>query len=68
MWMALLTRGAGVSPGYAFHALKRTARPSRRDAVLTAAGLPLLPVAAALEAAAAAARRGGTVAMVARPR
>lgn len=65
MWMALLSR-AGVSPGYAFHALKRNALPSRRDAALTVAGLPLLPVAVAVEAAAAGMRRGGTIAAVAR--
>ena len=65
MWMALLSR-AGVSPGYAFHALKRNASPSRRDAVLTAGALPLLPLAVALEAAAAARGRGGTIAGLAR--
>jgi len=66
MWMALLSRAVGVSPGYAFHALKHNARPSRRDAALTVAGLPLLPIAVALEAIAAGMRRGGTIAGLAR--
>jgi SAM-dependent methyltransferase len=64
MWMALLAR-AGMTPGLPFHLLKRNARPTPRDLALLAAGVPLAPVALALEAAAAAARRGGTVAVVA---
>ena len=63
--MALLSR-AGVSPAYAFHALKGNAPRHGRDLALTLAGLPLLPVALAAEAAAAAARRGGTLIAVAR--
>ena len=63
--MALLSR-AGVSPAYAFHALKGNAPRRGRDLALTLAGLPLLPVALAAEAAAAAARRGGTLIAVAR--
>ena len=59
MWMAMLSR-AGVSPAYAFHALKGNAPRGGRDLALTLAGLPLLPVALAAEAGAAAARRGGT--------
>ena len=53
MWMALLSR-AGVSPAYAFHALKGNAPPGGRDLALTLAGVPLLPVAVAAEAGAAA--------------
>ena len=65
MWMAMLSR-AGVSPAYAFHALKGNAPRRGRDLRRTLAGLPLLPVALAAEAAAAAARRGGTLLVVAR--
>jgi SAM-dependent methyltransferase len=65
MWMALLAR-AGMAPGLPFHLLKRNARATPRDLALLAAGVPLAPVALALEAAAAASRRGGTVAVVAR--
>jgi hypothetical protein len=65
MWMALLSR-AGMTPGFPFHLLKRNVRIRPRDLALMVVGLPLLPVAAALEAIAAAARSGGTVAVVAR--
>jgi SAM-dependent methyltransferase len=65
MWMALLTR-AGMTPGFPFHLLKRNVPARPRDLALLAAGVPLAPVALALEAGAAAARRGGTVAALAR--
>ena len=65
MWMALLTR-MGMAPGLPFHLLKRNARARPRDAALLAAGVPLAPLAVAGEAIAAAAGRGGTVAIVAR--
>jgi len=65
MWMALLSR-LGMTPGFAFHLLKRNVPARPRDLALLAAGVPLAPVALALEAAAAAARRGGTIAAVAR--
>ena len=64
MWMALLSR-AGMTPGFPFHALKRNVAIGPRDLALTAAGVPLLPVAVAMEAVAAGLRRGGTVAVVA---
>jgi SAM-dependent methyltransferase len=65
MWFALLTR-VGMTPGFPFHLLKRNIRPRPRDlAVLLLAGPVLIPVAALLELAAAAARRGGTIAVVA---
>jgi SAM-dependent methyltransferase len=67
MWMALLSR-AGAQPGLLFHLLKRTARPRPRDLALLAAGVPAAPVALALEAGAAAAGRGGTLAQTARTR
>ncbi|MFL5896123.1 MAG: class I SAM-dependent methyltransferase, partial [Thermoleophilaceae bacterium] len=65
MWMALLTR-LGMRPGFAFHFLKRNIDPRPRDLALTAVGIPLIPVAVALEAGAAGIRRGGTIAAIAR--
>jgi len=65
MWMALLSR-AGVSPAYAFHALKGNAPRGGRDLALTLAGLPLLAPAVLAEAGAAARGRGGTLIAVAR--
>jgi SAM-dependent methyltransferase len=66
MWMALLSR-LGLPPAFPFHLLKRNVRACPRDlALLALAGPPLLPLALVLEALAAAARRGGTVAVVAR--
>jgi len=68
MWLALLGR-VGMTPGFPVHLLKRNVRPSARDLVLLLiAALPLAIVAIPLEAAAAAARRGGTVALVAQRR
>lgn len=65
MWMALLTR-MGMAPGLPFHLLKRNARARPRDVALLALGVPLAPAAVVAEALAAAAGRGGTVAMTAR--
>jgi len=65
MWMALLTR-AGMTPGFPFHLLKRNVPARPRDLALLGAGLPLAPVAVALEALAASAGRGGTLAATAR--
>jgi hypothetical protein len=65
MWMALLAR-LGMTPGFPFHLLKRNVAARPRDLALLALGLPLAPLALALEAAAAAGRRGGTIATVAR--
>jgi len=65
MWMAALTR-MGMAPGLPFHLLKRNARARPRDTALLVAGVPLAPLALAGEAIAAAAERGGTVAMIAR--
>ena len=67
MWMAMLAR-AGMTPGLPFHLLKRNATPRPRDLALLAAGIPLAPAAVAVEALAAAAGRGGTIAMEARRR
>jgi SAM-dependent methyltransferase len=65
MWMAMLTR-LGMRPGFPFHLLKRNIDPRPRDLALMALGVPLAPVALATELAAAAMRRGGTVAALAR--
>ena len=65
MWMAMLVR-LGMRPGFPFHWLKRNVEARARDVALTALGIPLIPVACAAEAGAALARRGGTVAVVAR--
>jgi SAM-dependent methyltransferase len=65
MWIALLVR-LGMRPGFPFHFLKRNIDATARDLALTAVGIPLIPVAAGVEAGAALARRGGTVAVVAR--
>jgi SAM-dependent methyltransferase len=65
MWFALLTR-LGMRPGFPFHFLKRNIDARGRDIALTLLGLPLVPVAGALEGGAALAHRGGTVAVVAR--
>jgi SAM-dependent methyltransferase len=65
MWLALLGR-LGMTPGFAFHLLKRNVKPSTRDLVLLFVAGPLLLVPAVLlELAAAALRRGGTIAIVA---
>jgi SAM-dependent methyltransferase len=65
MWMAMLAR-LGMTPGFPFHLLKKNIAPNPRDLALLALGVPLLPVAFAAELAAAAVRRGGTIALVAR--
>ena len=65
MWFALLTR-LGMRPGFPFHYLKRNIDARPRDLALTAFGIPLISVAAALEGGAALVHRGGTVAVVAR--
>jgi SAM-dependent methyltransferase len=65
LWQSLVNRVA-PTPSWLFHALKRNAPLRARDALATAAALPLAPVAAAVELAAGAAGRGGTVAVLAR--
>ena len=65
MWMAMLTR-LGMSPGFPFHLLKRTARANPRDVALLALGTPLIPVGVGMELVAAATRKGGTIAALAR--
>ena len=65
LWISLVSR-ATDTPSWLYHALKRNAPVRSRDALVTAAALPLVPVAIAAEVAFALARRGGTIAVVAR--
>ncbi|HVF77383.1 MAG TPA: methyltransferase domain-containing protein, partial [Solirubrobacteraceae bacterium] len=65
LWQSVVSR-ATRTPSWLYHALKRNAPLRSRDAVVTALALPLAPVAVAAEFAFALARRGGTVAVVAR--
>ena len=64
MWQSLVNR-ATTTPSYLYNLLKRNAPLASPDLAVTAAALPLAPAAAGLELAAGAARRGGTVAVVA---
>ncbi len=65
LWQSAVSR-VTPTPSWLYHALKRNAPLRARDAVPTALALPLVPVAMAVEAAAAARGRGGTVAMLAK--
>ncbi|MDP1849659.1 MAG: class I SAM-dependent methyltransferase, partial [Solirubrobacteraceae bacterium] len=65
LWVSVVNR-ATRTPSWLYHALKRNAPLRSRDALITIAALPLVPVAVAAELACALARRGGTVAVVAR--
>ena len=65
LWQSLVSRGTRT-PSWLYHALKRNAPLRSRDAVVTAAALPLAPVAVLAELALGLAGRGGTVAVVAR--
>jgi hypothetical protein len=65
LWQSVVSR-ATRTPSWLYHALKRNAPLRSRDAVVTACALPLAPAAVLAEAAFALARRGGTVAVVAR--
>jgi SAM-dependent methyltransferase len=65
LWVSVVSR-ATQTPSWLYHVLKRNAPLRSRDALVTAAALPLAPVAIAAELAFALARRGGTVAVVAR--
>jgi SAM-dependent methyltransferase len=65
LWVSVVSRKT-ETPSWLYHALKRNAPLRSRDALITAAALPLIPVAIAAELAFAFARRGGTVAVVAR--
>jgi SAM-dependent methyltransferase len=62
MWQSLVpTR----TPAYLYHLLKRNVRADPVDLAITAAALPLAPVAAAAELGAGLAGRGGTIAVLA---
>jgi len=65
MWLAGVSR-LTRRPSYLYHLLKRNAPVRSPDLPLTLLALPLVPVAAALELLGGLARRGGTVAVVAR--
>ena len=65
MWQSLVSR-LTRRPSYLYHLLKRSAPVAAGDLCLTVAAAPLFPLAAALELAAGLARRGGTIAVLAR--
>jgi SAM-dependent methyltransferase len=65
MWQSLVNR-ATATPSYLYNLLKRNASPRSPDLVVTLIALPLAPLAALLELGAGLARRGGTVAVLAR--
>jgi SAM-dependent methyltransferase len=65
LWQSLVSR-ATRTPSWLYHALKHNAPLRNRDALVTAAALPLAPLAVLAEAAFGLLRRGGTVAVVAR--
>jgi SAM-dependent methyltransferase len=67
MWQSLVNR-LTPTPSYAFNLLKRAAPVRAVDLAVTLAALPLAPLAVGLEALAGLARRGGTIAVVARRR
>lgn len=65
LWVSVVSRGTRV-PSWLYHALKRNAPLRSRDAVVTAAALPLIPLAIAAEWLFGLSGRGGTIAVVAR--
>jgi hypothetical protein len=65
MWQSLVNRTT-TTPSYLFNLLKRNAPLLSPDLFLTLIALPLLPFSTVLELFAGAARRGGTVAVIAR--
>jgi SAM-dependent methyltransferase len=65
LWQSVVSR-ATRTPSWLYHALKHNAPLRSRDALVTAAALPLAPVAVLAEAAFGLLRRGGTIAVVAR--
>ena len=63
LWQSLVpTR----TPSFLYHLLKRNTAPAPRDLAVTAAAVPLAPLAALVELGAGAAGRGGTMAVLAR--
>lgn len=67
MWQSLVNR-VTRTPSYLYNLLKRNAPARSPDLAVTALAVPLAPLAALLELAAGLARRGGTIAVVARRR
>jgi predicted SAM-dependent methyltransferase len=65
MWQSLVNR-ATRQRSYLYNLLKRNAPLRSTDLLVTAAAVPLVPVAALLELAAGLAGRGGTIAVLAR--
>ena len=65
LWQSLVSR-ATRTPSWLYHVLKHNAPLRSRDALVTAAALPLAPVAVLAEAAFGLLGRGGTIAVVAR--
>ena len=65
LWQTAVNRFTRT-PSWLFNALQRNAPLCSRDALVTLLALPLLPVAVVVELAAGLARRGGTIAVVAR--
>jgi hypothetical protein len=53
------------NPSYAYNLLKRNAPLRSSDLLITALGLPLVPLAALIELLAGAVGRGGTIAVLA---
>jgi SAM-dependent methyltransferase len=64
MWQSVVNR-VTKHPSYLYNALKRNAPLRSVDLVVTVAALPLVPVAAGVEAIAGLAGRGGTIAVLA---
>ncbi len=64
MWQSLMNR-LTKQPSFLFNMLKRNAPVASPDLAITLAGLPLAPLAALVEAGAAALGRGGTIAVLA---
>jgi 2-polyprenyl-3-methyl-5-hydroxy-6-metoxy-1,4-benzoquinol methylase len=65
MWQSLVSR-VTARPSYLYNLLKRNAPARSPDLAITALALPLAPAAALAELAAGLARRGGTIAVLAR--
>ncbi|HEY2160514.1 MAG TPA: class I SAM-dependent methyltransferase [Solirubrobacteraceae bacterium] len=65
MWQSAVSRLTS-RPSYLYNLLKRNAPARSRDLLITALALPLAPVAAFAELVAGLARRGGTIAVLAR--
>lgn len=67
LWQSVVSR-VTVTPSWLYHALKRNAPLRSTDALVTAAALALAPLAVLAEGLFGLARRGGTIAVVARRR